>query len=317
MSTLIQINVTNNSPVLQSFFFFQQPAIYQGGANVYSNSLLSTPILPSAQGGSVYTFLLKLQYYAGVQQQVAAPVVGQPSGYSSAIQAIGLTPAAGGTATNNATTMIVSPALGLTPPVPASGVQPGAFRIISPVYNPTLQQYNGGSAVQLINGAVVLSNFVTVNPNSNLDCQPILKFYVQTGQYTAGTVMNFTSSSVNAALCDATSGFTTFNVTYNPDGTWSVVPSVSRTELTSHSTDRLLSPAKSDVAAIPVAIKNEAGTAVIAHGVAASLNSPVIVSNIDNIGAIHVYSEYQVGPVGGGYTGRMCTSIIGNTATFE
>ncbi|EKS5829926.1 hypothetical protein QCA22_004786, partial [Salmonella enterica] len=47
MSTLIRINVTNNSPFLHTFFFFQQPSVYTGGYEVFSNSLLSTAILPA------------------------------------------------------------------------------------------------------------------------------------------------------------------------------------------------------------------------------------------------------------------------------
>lgn len=314
MSTLIQINVTNNSPQLQNFFFFQQPAAYTGGSQVYSNSLLSTPLLPFSQSGSVYTFLLKLQYYAAVQQQVAPPVVGQPSGYTSAIQAIGLTPAPGGTPTSNCTTMSTSP-LGLTPPQTVSGVQPGAFRIVSPVYDPTKQQYNGGAGAQLGTGAVVLSSFVTVQPNSNLDCQPVLKFYVATGNYQSGTVMNFTSSSAGAALCDATNGYTSFNVSYNVDGTWTVTPSVQGLRLT-RTAAGLLTTESVDLNAD---IKNEAGTAVICRGHAASFNPPVAINNLTNAQALAVHAEYQVGPTGGPYTGRMCTALnaAGNSATFD
>ncbi|BAM90242.1 hypothetical protein S58_42570 [Bradyrhizobium oligotrophicum S58] len=56
----------------------------------------------------------------------------------------------------------------------------------------------------------------------DIDCQPVMIFYVQTGEYPAGTVVNFTNASINAAVCDATPGYTTFNVTYNADGSWSV-----------------------------------------------------------------------------------------------
>lgn len=315
-STLIQINVTNNSPALQNIFFFQQPAVYTGGGNVYSNSLLSTPLLPFASSGSVYTFLLGLQYYAAVQQQVSPPVVGQPSGYTSAIQPIGLTPAAGGTPTSNCTTMSVSP-LGLTPPVTVSGVQPGAFRIVSPIYDPSLQQYNGGSGAQLANGQVVLSSFVTVQPNTNLDCQPVLKFYVATGTYQSGTVMNFTTSSVNAALCDATNGFTTFNVSYNANGTWSVKPSTQQLALAADS--RIVPSDLTAASALNADIKNEAGTAVICRGHAASFNAPVVIDSLTNPGVLHLHAEYQVGPTGGPYTGRMCTALnpANNTATFN
>ncbi|UPT96113.1 hypothetical protein J4G48_0044950 [Bradyrhizobium barranii subsp. apii] len=93
MATTITINVQNNSPSLQNFFFFQQPAIYTGGPEVYTNSLYSQALLPYATSGAILTFSLILQDYAGVQQQVTPPTVGKPSGQLSATQAINVTPA--------------------------------------------------------------------------------------------------------------------------------------------------------------------------------------------------------------------------------
>lgn len=310
MSTLIRINVTNNSPFLHTFFFFQQPSVYTGGSEVFSNSLLSTAILPAAQGGSVYTFLLNLQYYVGVQQRHGQPTIGQPSGYASAIQSIELTPATG--AVNNCTTMMNQPALGLKPPVNDGGVQKGAFRIISPTYNPALEQYNGGSAVRMIDGSVVLSNFVTVNPGSNLDCQPVLKFYVQTGEYTAGTVMNFTSSSVNAALCDATEGYTTFNVVYNADGTWTVTPGVSRMSAKADAHGNLLFDERN----LNTDIYNEAGTAIICRGYTNDRFPPYMVTNLTHPGNIHVQGAYQLSVNHGDRIGTDCTNVNGTTAQF-
>ncbi|EAA2983416.1 hypothetical protein QEW03_004779 [Salmonella enterica] len=310
MSTLIRINVTNNSPFLHTFFFFQQPSVYTGGSEVFSNSLLSTAILPAAQGGSVYTFLLNLQYYAGVQQRHGQLTIGQPSGYASAIQSIELTPATG--AVNNCTTMINKPALGLKPPVQDSGVQKGAFRIISPTYNPTLEQYNGGSAVRMIDGSVVLSNFVTVNPGSNLDCQPVLKFYVQVGEYTAGTVMNFTSSSVDAALCDATEGYTTFNVVYNADGTWTVTPGVSKMSAKADAHGNLLF----DEQDLNTDIYNEAGTDVICRGYTTNTTSPFTVTHLTYPDKIHYLGAYMLSVDGGPRTGTNCTLKNNATAQF-
>jgi hypothetical protein len=219
MSTMITINVTNNSRSVQNFFFFQQPAQYFGGAQVYTNSLFTSALLPYASSGAMLSFMMVQQNYAGVQQQTAPPQIGQRSGQQTASQAINLT---GGAPAANTTTMTVSPSLGLSAPVPSSGLQPGSFRIITPSYNPSIASYNAGSGVQTLQGGVILSNFVTAQPNNNLDCQPVMKFYVQTGTYNSGTVMNFTSSSINAAQCDAASGYKTFNVAYNADGTWSV-----------------------------------------------------------------------------------------------
>ena len=311
MATTITINVRNNSSLLQNFFFFQQPAVYVGGQEVYTNSLYAQPVLPYASSGAVLTFSVVLQYYAGVQQQVAPPQVGQPSGQLAASQPIGLTPATGGAPTNNTTAMTVTPSLGLSIPVSTTGPQAGSFRIVSPVYNPVLAAYNAGSAVNTLTGGIILSNFVTAQPNSNIDCQPIIKFYVQTGTYTAGTVMNFTSSSVTAAVCDATPGYSSFNVLYNADGTWTVTPfALVRAAGGAYA---LIEGANANNAEI----KNEAGTAVISTGYAADFNAPVLVQNLSHPGLINPFSEYQVGPTGGPFVGRMCTHKIGANATFS
>ena len=224
MSTLIRFNLTNQSNTLQDFFFFQEPAVYIGGSNVYSNSIQNISLAPYSSSSSTYTFMINMQFYAGAQQSNTPPVVGHQSGYLSAIRPVDLTPATTSDAQNNSTTLSLSP-FGLSVPVADTTAQAGSFRIVSPVFNPSLNNINAGSAVQLGDGSVVLSNFTTVLPNQNLDCQPILKYYIQTGSYQAGTVMNFTSSSLTAAFCDATGGETTFDVAYNIDGTWTVTPS--------------------------------------------------------------------------------------------
>ena len=320
MATTITINVTNNSPYTQNFYFFQQPAQYSGGLQVYTNSLYTQTLLPFATSGAVLTFSMILQYYAGVQQQISPPVVGQPSGQLAAIQAINLTPAAGGTQTNNTTTMTVAPSLGLSPPVSTLGPQAGSFRIITPTFNPILSNYNAGSAVQSLSGQITLSNFVTVQPTSNLDCPPVIVFYVQTGTYTPGTVMNFTSSSINAATCDATPGYTTFNVSYNLDGTWTVKNmAVSRMAdgrqgLIERSTS---STAWSPSVAANAQVMNEAGTGEISTGYAASFARPTTITNLSNPGGISRLSEYQIGPTGGPDGGSMCTSIVDTTGVFS
>ena len=216
MSTLLTINVTNNEAT-QGFYFFQQPAIYTGGGQVYSNSLYSQTLANYGTSGSQLTFEVNLQFYAGIQQANTVPQVGQSSGYSSASRAIDLATTDG--KGNDSTIASVNP-LSLSAPANTAGVQPGAFRITTPVFSAP-PYYNVGSAVN-VNGGIVLSNFVQANPNSNTDCQPILKYYVATGLYTPGAVMNFTQSSATAALCDFTGGYTVANVTLNQDGSWKV-----------------------------------------------------------------------------------------------
>lgn len=225
MSTLYTITIENHSSSFQNFFVFQEPANYTGGAKVYSNSLWSQGVLPSSEGGSSATFLMLQQYYAGVQQQVTPPKIGEVSGYSSAIQPIDITTQPPQTTTKNTTNLILEPALGLAPPTNNPEVPAGNYRIITPTFNPIATPYNAGLASQSPTGQVTLSNFIIAEPNQNIDCQPILKFYLQTGKYEAGNVINFTTSSTNAAMCDATTGYATFKVVYNIDGTWTVIPS--------------------------------------------------------------------------------------------
>ncbi|WP_421697292.1 hypothetical protein [Ancylobacter sp.] len=217
MSTLLTINVTNRISATQNFYFFQQPSIYTGGSRVYSNSLYCQSLGNYDSTGSVLTFQVNIQSYACIQQTANEPQIGQPSGFASAVRAIDLAPVSG--TANDSTTASVNP-LGLSPPTVGQYVQPGAFRIITPTYQPPYM-YNIGSAVQA-NGSVMLSNFVVASPANTTDCQPILRYYVQTGSYIPGSVINFTQSSVSAALCDFTGGYSTINVTLNQDGTWTV-----------------------------------------------------------------------------------------------
>ncbi len=224
MSTLYTINVTNEMATAQEFYFFQAPAIYSGGATVYSNSIYSSSLAPSAQG-AVLTFEFNQQYFAGIQtaNANAVPTIGQASGSTIAVQPIELAPAAGGTATNDATTANVFP-LGLMPPSSNAGVAPGNYMITTPTFNSVAAQYNAGLAVQS-GGGYVLSNYVNALPNQDIQCQPVVNFYVTTGSYTAGTVINFTTASTNSALCDASTGYLTFDVVYKANGTWEVTPS--------------------------------------------------------------------------------------------
>lgn len=223
MATIYQITVTNNSPYPETMFFFQKPAVYSGGAEIYSNSLASEPMSakPSV-GTSQVQFTMELQFYAGIQTQPTPIEVGVANVSSVVEVPIDVASSSNANA-QDMTEMSISSqgAIALSPPVAGSGVEGGAFRIITPTFNPNTMQYNAGLAA-LANGNIVLSNFITAQPNQNIDVQPIVQFYVATGSYTAGTVVNFDTVSATAALCDATGGKEDFNVTYNADGTWTV-----------------------------------------------------------------------------------------------
>lgn len=215
MPSMLTINVTNNSPSTQMFYFFQEPAVFSGGGMAYSDSLYVRPLENYSATGSVLTVQMSEQPVACIQQALSTPQIGQLPGFASAIRSIAL--ASSGEALNDATTASIKP-LGLSQPRYDPGVQPGAFRITFPAYAPP-EIYIAGSAVE-VNDRFVLSSFVVPNPNHNIDCRPIQRFYVQTGNCTLGSVIDFISSSVNAALCDFTGGQSVINVTYNADGTW-------------------------------------------------------------------------------------------------
>jgi hypothetical protein len=224
MATLLKIIVTNGQNTSNNFFFFQQPAVYIGGPTVYSNSIYARSLPPSGSGSTI-TMMANLQFYAGVQEaNTSTPPVGQVSGFESATQAIDLAAANNKPQNHDCSTMVwdnETKSLGLAAPVNDPQVQAGSFRIITAKYNPVVNPFNAGSAV-MVNNNIVLSNFVVAGPQRDIDCQPILKYYVNIGSYQAGTVMNFSQSSDNAALCDFTGGFIQANVTYNADGSWAV-----------------------------------------------------------------------------------------------
>lgn len=221
MSTFYNIIVENNSPSAQEFYFFQQPSVYVGGYTVYTNSIGHGGLPASGSGTSQLQFLLEEQYYAGVQKQMSPPIVGQAQVGIVSQQPIDLATQTGSTA-DGTSVVIGDDSLYLTAPVNTPGTQLGAFRITTPQFNPANTSINLGLSTTNGDGEILLSNFVMGEPSKNTDVQPIVKFYIQTGSYTPGTVVNFSSSSVGAAVCDATNGKLTFNVTYNADGTFTV-----------------------------------------------------------------------------------------------
>ena len=219
MANIYNVTVNNESPEPQDLFFFQKPAIYVGGQEIYSNSLGSKQIASKPVDGEAQVqFQMELQFYAGVQSQPTPITVGEAN--LSTIAEVPIDVNSKGTEADT-TNMSVDAGLALSPPANSAGVEGGAFRIITPTFNPTTTPYNAGLAAKA-EGKLVLSNFTIAEPNKDIDVQPIVIFYVATGSYQAGTVVNFDTTSVKAAVCDATTGKEDFFVTYNADGTWTV-----------------------------------------------------------------------------------------------
>jgi hypothetical protein len=222
MSTKYSITVTNNSPNAQEFFFFQQPAVYSGGSKVYTNSIGHGGLPPMQSGrSSQIQFTVEQQFYAGAQKQNGAIIVGQAQ--IGLVSQVAIDLADPNKQTYDCTNVVLNDSsLYLTSPAYLPGVQNGAFRIMTPTYNPQQYQFLVGLSTINNDGDIILSNFIPAEPTKNIDVQPIVKFYISTGSYTAGTVVNFTTSSQDSAVCDATNGKLSFKVTYNADGTWNV-----------------------------------------------------------------------------------------------
>lgn len=213
MANYFTINITNKTSGAREFFLFQEPGEFGGGSRVFSNSLGFYRLANYDSSGALLTFQVNRQTYAAVQSASGGPQVGQASGYASAAQPIERAPGKAWT------TASVSP-LGLSPAVAAHGVQPGAFRITTPAYQPHTR-VNLGSGVEM-NGEVVLSSFVEASPNNNADCRISDKFYIGTGGKARGAVIDFRESKERAAPCDFNGGRTTANIVLNPDETWTV-----------------------------------------------------------------------------------------------
>jgi hypothetical protein len=221
MSTVYEIIVENNSNSKQDFYFFQQPAIYSDGEKVYTNSIGNCRLPAKGAGTNQIIFSFEQQYYAGAQKQFARPVL--CNAQIEQVLQVPIDLASEDGETNDYTKLILDDdTLNLTDPVFTPGVQTGAFRIYTPPFNPAQHKYNIGLSFLNDDVEILLSNFIKAESNKNTDVQPIVKFYVNTGSYQPGTTVNFTTSSVNAALCDATDGTLKFKVAYNANGTWTV-----------------------------------------------------------------------------------------------
>lgn len=215
--TIYNILLENKSGVIHDFFLFQKPAQYVGGAKIFSNSIYNTKLRNNTQA----QITIEQQYYAGTQQSTSTNV-GDVSGEVLSIQPVNLTPASG-VASDNSVNLLLNP-IGLSFPAPQTGVEAGAFRINTPSYNPATEgPINIGLATRT-GVEDVLSNFILADPAQKVDCQPVVIFYLQTGAFIPGTVINFDESSATAAEMNATDGTLNFHVIYTPEGTWNVSP---------------------------------------------------------------------------------------------
>ena len=219
MTTTYTVNIFNGSTSPQNFFVFQQPSVFSLAGTVYSNSLGQGNLDGyNPQRIQPFVFSMTTQYYAGsLIAQGTIGVQGTYLGYPVAVL-IDLEQMTDLTFINNNT----QPDLSI--PVPDTKPQGGAFDIVTPTFQNGSITAPIGLAGVGSGGVPLLSSFIIAQPQKRVYVQPVVKFYVQTGQFLPGTTVNFGTQSTNAALCDATSGTTTFGVNYNNDGSWTVTP---------------------------------------------------------------------------------------------
>lgn len=226
-----QITVRNLSQATQYFYIFQAKAAFPSltSASVLSSSLGCQSVGNYTSSGAQIDFGLDSQIYAGALSTGEAV---QPSQFialialdatqsivsnTTAARAITLTTSDG--SPENCTSLSLDP-LGLSMAAYQSGVPVGAFAMNVPPYTPLpVPELYCGVAALNSDEKVILSSFVAPAPNAILSCIPEQVFFVKAGYQPAGTIVPY--DETNSARCDFTTGYATFTVTYNANGTFS------------------------------------------------------------------------------------------------
>ncbi|MGI4764245.1 MAG: hypothetical protein ACRYGP_04150 [Janthinobacterium lividum] len=218
------VNVKNDQNVANYFSVFQDPCLYTDIPEVHVVSLFSRALPAKAQGGQL-TLIASTQVYAGVQDAEARPPEpGYVATYATAVQPISLAAPGNIPPNHNTSDMIYdtdSGALGLSIPENSPSVPAGSFEIVIPSFNSPPRHFNVGAAL-IIDGRVVLSNYVRARPQISIVCRPLLRFYVVAGRHRAGTTVDSSELASRSALCDFTGGCVQANITYLPNGSWDV-----------------------------------------------------------------------------------------------
>lgn len=231
-SSSYQIIVRNLSQTTQYFYVFQKQASFPSvtSPSVLTSSLGCQSVGNYASSGAQINFGLDSQIYAGAlssmqsapSSQLIALIALDATTRSivtrtTAARAITLTTASG--EPTNCTTLTLDP-LGLSAPAYQSGVPVGAFAMNVPTYTPLpVPELYCGVAALNNDQAIILSSFVAPVPNAVMSCIPQQIFFVKTSYQPAGTVVPY--DEANAARCDFTTGYGTYTVTYNANGTFS------------------------------------------------------------------------------------------------
>lgn len=226
-----QIIVRNLSQTTQYFYLFQKQAAFPSQANssVLSSSLGCQSVGNYENSGAQINFSLDREVYVGVISTMKAV----PSSKLVALISLDATRSivAGTTAhremtltttmgePNNSTSLTLNP-LGLSQPAYQAGVPVGAFAVNVPSYTPLpVPELYCGVAALSDDPALILSSFIAPAPNAVMSCIPEQVFFVKTGYQPPGSAVPY--DEANAARCDFTTGYASFTVTYNANGTFS------------------------------------------------------------------------------------------------
>lgn len=232
-SSSYQIIVRNLSQTAQYFYVFQKQAGFSPSpspSSILSGSLGCQSVGNYASSGAQINFGLDSQVYAGAVSTMQSAPSSQYIALISlnaatlsvvtstaAARPVALTTASG--SPENSTTLTLDP-LGLSVPANQTGIPIGGFGMNVPSYTPLpLPELYCGVAAVNSNQAYILSSFVAPAPNAVLSCVPKQIFFVKMGYQPVGSTVTYDES--NAACCDFTTGYATFVVTYNSDGTFS------------------------------------------------------------------------------------------------
>ncbi|ANM14903.1 MULTISPECIES: hypothetical protein [unclassified Rhizobium] len=230
-SSSYQIIVRNLSSVTQYFYLFQKQASFPSlvSPSVLASSLGCQSVGNYTSSGAQINFGLDSQIYAGALSTMAAVPPSQLISLISldatrsiiasttAHRAITLTTSDG--SPNNSTSLTLDP-LGLSAPAYQSGVPVGAFAMNVPSYTPSpVPELYCGVAALNNDQAIILSSFIAPAPNAVMSCIPEQVFFVKTGYQPLGSAVSY--DETNTARCDFTTGYASFTVTYNANGTFS------------------------------------------------------------------------------------------------
>lgn len=213
----VLVNNDTNDPI--DVYFFTSPAIFDGKMGEYTNSLGSQTVQP---GTSQASFTVTSGFYAAAQRFENPPEAVQTT--SVALVPIGInTDKSRGGKTVLSFDKHQEAVLSI-PQAPAGnsvGAVPGAFQIETPPY-PNGQGAYGIGVGHITQGKFALASYILSRPGMIVNVQPVIQFYISTGDTQKGADANYYSRSTSSALCDATTGTTEFLVRRTNDGRWSV-----------------------------------------------------------------------------------------------